>query len=100
MDVVFTKYKAACLEPLSPHWGLCQACAHPLCLCQGRGWAERMGTVALAGLSGRGPLLLLKPSPAILAGAELPRLRGELAPWRVPLQGRGPLTAGALSTSA
>lgn len=40
---------------LSPrHWGLCQACAHPLCLCQGGGWAGRMDPVAPAGVSGGG----------------------------------------------
>ena len=89
---------------LSPrHWGLCQACAHPLCLCQGGGWAGRMDPVAPAGLNGGGwggvgTLILLKPSPAILLGTELLRLRRELAPWRVPWQGGEPLTVGALSS--
>lgn len=47
---------------LSPrHWGLCQACAHPLRLCQGGGWARRRAPAAPAGLSGRGPILLLGP---------------------------------------
>ena len=89
---------------LSPrHWALCQACAHPLCLCQGGGWAGRMDPVAPAGLNGGGwggvgTLILLKPSPAILLGKELLRLRRELAPWRVPWQGGEPLTVGALSS--
>lgn len=49
---------------LSPrHWGLCQACAHPLRLCQGGGWAGRRAPAAPAGLSGRGPILPLKPPP-------------------------------------
>lgn len=66
---------------LSPrHWGLCQACAHPQCPCQGGGWAGRMDTVAPAGLSGRGPILLLEASPDCLAGTEMLRLKGDLAP--------------------
>lgn len=91
---------------LSPrHWGLCQACAHPLCPCQGGGWAGRTDPGAPAGLSGGGwggvgTLTLLKPSPAVLLGTELLRLGGELAPWRVHWQGGEPLAAGALSTSA
>lgn len=65
-------------QSLSPrHWGLCQACAHPLCPCQGGGWAGCMGTVAPAGPSSRGPIFLLKPSPASLSQTELLRLRGE-----------------------
>lgn len=76
---------------LSPrHWGLCQACAHPLRLCQGGGWAGRMDTVGPVGLSGRGPVLLLKPSPASISGTELLRLRGDLAPWKSCVRGRSP----------
>lgn len=47
-----TKPPARSLSP--GHWGLCQACAHPLRPCQDGGWAG-LGprTVAPAGLSGR-----------------------------------------------
>lgn len=85
---------------LSPrHWGLCQACAHPLRPCQGGGWAGRMDTVVPAGLSGRGPSLLLKASPASLAGTDLFGLRGDLASWQCVCAGREPLPEGALSES-
>lgn len=76
---------------LSPrHWGLCQACAHPLYPCQGGGWAGHMDTVAPAGLSGRRPVLLPKASPASLAGAELLRPRGDLTPWKSICVGQEP----------
>lgn len=54
VDLVFAKYKATrsepLSEPLSQHRDLCQACAHPLCWCQGGGWAGCLDTVAPAGL--------------------------------------------------
>lgn len=80
---------------LSPrHWGLCQACAHPLCLCQGGGWAGCRASATPAGLSGRGPIFLLNsPSPSHLSGTEFIRLRGDLHP------GKAPVRVGALTQS-
>lgn len=86
---------------LSPrHWGLCQACAHPLRPCQGGGWAGYVDTVVPAGLSGRGPILLPKPSPASLAGTELLRLGGEPAPRKSSPAGRGAPHHGELLSNA
>ena len=97
-----TKQPAWSLSPR--HWGLCQACAHPLCPCQGGGWAGRTDPVAPAGLSGGGggghsysPEALPSRPPGnrtAQAGRGASTLESSLAGWRAPRCG------GALSTSA
>lgn len=103
VDSIFTKYKAASLEPLSqalgpvpgvrspavpvPGWGL--GWAHGP---SGPSWVEwwRVGW--------GGDSYSPKALPSCPPRNKLLRLGRELAPWRVPWQGGEPLTAGALSS--
>lgn len=75
-------------SPSPRHWGLCQACAHPLRLCQGGGWAGCRALAAPAGLRGRGPILLKPPSQPFRNSVAQAQ-RGP-APWKSSCVGGSP----------